>query len=158
MARYGAIWCDMARYGAILSDTERYTGHPLQTRTEANLRYVWALIEPKPQLSEPLCLFTCEIFFAVSWQESITYTFNSKQLRAIDVKMPTRAAVGWVVGRWRLWLVQEEARPRRAAAQAAVQAIRNLVFTAHQQHAAPPEQLWEIPSSEENAILLHCCA
>ena len=88
------------------------------------------------------------------WQENMTYTFNSTQLRSIDVKMQPVQPVGGVP----LEVVRQEARPARAAAQAAIQAVRNIVFAAHRQRAAPPEQLWEAPASEESEILLHCCA
>jgi hypothetical protein len=59
--------------------------------------------------------------------------------------------------RARVEAAAERPRPRRAAAQTAGQPIRNILFTAHRQPTPPPEQLWEIPSAEENAILLHCC-
>jgi hypothetical protein len=62
------------------------------------------------------------------------------------------------VGGVPLEVVRQEARPARAAAQAAIQAVRNIVFAAHRQRAAPPEQLWEVPAGEESEILLHCCA
>ena len=61
------------------------------------------------------------------------------------------------VGGVPLEVVRDEARPVRAAAQAALQAFRNILYTAHQHRATPPEQLWEIPAGEENEILLHCC-
>ena len=84
--------------------------------------------------------------------EKTTYTFNSTQLRSIDVKMQPVLPVGGVP----LEEVREEARPVRRAAQAAGQFMRNVVYTARKQRAAPPEQLWEIPSSEKSEILLHC--
>jgi len=86
-------------------------------------------------------------------QEGTSYTFNSTELRALDLKMQPVPPVGGVP----LEVVRQEARPQRAAAQVAMQLVRNIVFSAHQQRAAPPEQLWEIPAGEENAILLHCC-
>ena len=81
------------------------------------------------------------------------YTFNSTQLRAIDVKMQPVQPVGGVP----LEVVRQESRPIRTVAQAAGEAVRNILFSAHRQRAEPPEQLWEIPAGEENAILLHCC-
>ena len=78
---------------------------------------------------------------------------NSTQLRAIDVKMQPVQPVGGVA----LEVVRQEARPVRAAAQAAGQHVRNILFSAHRQRAQPLEQLWEIPTSEESVILLHCC-
>ena len=86
-------------------------------------------------------------------EESTKYTFNSTQLRMLDVKMQLVLPLGGVP----LEVVRQEARPVRAAAQAAVQHVRNILFSAHRQRTQPPEQLWEIPPSEESVILLHCC-
>ena len=80
-------------------------------------------------------------------EESTTYTFNSTQLRAIDVKMQPVQPVGGVP----LEVVRQESRPIRAAAQAAGEAVRNILFIAHRQRAEPPEQLWEIPAGEDSA-------
>ena len=71
----------------------------------------------------------------------------------LDVKMQLVLPLGGVP----LEVVRQEARPVRAAAQAAVQHVRNILFSAHRQRTQPPEQLWEIPPSEESVILLHCC-
>ena len=55
-------------------------------------------------------------------QEGKTYTFNSTQLRAIDVRMqPVQPLVGVPLD-----VVCTEARPVRHAAQAAMQAVRNI--------------------------------
>ena len=55
------------------------------------------------------------------------------------------------VGGVPLQVVQDESRPRLAAAQAVAQQICNVLFTAHRQPTLPPEaeQLLEIPSAEE---------
>ena len=86
-------------------------------------------------------------------EEGTKYTFNSVELRAIDVKMQPVLPLGGVP----LETVAQEARPQRSAAAAAVEHIRNILFTAHRHRAQPAEQLWEIPAGEESAILLHCC-
>jgi hypothetical protein len=66
-------------------------------------------------------------------------------------------------------VVQQEVRPRRAAAEQAdanrirqftnpLRANPHAVTTAvHQQRALPPELLWEIPAGDEKRILEHCC-
>ena len=48
--------------------------------------------------------------------------------------------------------------PRAAAAAAAVawQAIRGLAKRVTQQRADPPDQLWEIPASDERQVLDKC--
>ena len=91
-------------------------------------------------------------------EEGTKYTFNSTQLRAINVKMQPVLPVGGVP----LEVVAEEVRLRRSprvldAAQAAIGRLSNIIFSAHQQCAQPAEQLWEIPGGEESAILMHCC-
>ena len=86
-------------------------------------------------------------------EEGTKYTFNSVELRAIDVKMQPVLPLGGVP----LETVAQEVRPQRSAAAAAVEHIRNILFTAHRHRAQPAEQLWEIPAGEESAILLHCC-
>lgn len=86
-------------------------------------------------------------------EESKTYTFNSTELRAIDVKMQPVMPVGGLP----LEVVRQEARPVRAAAQVAQGRWSNILYSAHRHRAEPPEQLWEIPSGEESSILLKCC-
>ena len=86
-------------------------------------------------------------------KEGTAYTFNSVELRAINVIMQPVGPLGGVP----LETVAHEARPRRSAARAATEFVRNILFTARRQPAQPPEQLWEIPTGEESAILLRCC-
>ena len=86
-------------------------------------------------------------------QEGTSYTFNSVELRAINVKMQPVLPLGGTP----LETVAHVARPKRSAAKKATEFVRNILFTARQQIAQPPEQLWEIPTGEESAILLHCC-
>ena len=83
------------------------------------------------------------------------YTFNSTELRAINVAMQLVQPLG------PLNVVATEARPQRGAprgaAQRALENVRNILFTAHHCHALPPStQLWEIPAGEETRILMHC--
>ena len=82
------------------------------------------------------------------------YTFNSTELRAINVAMQLVQPLG------PLNVVATEARPQRGAprgaAQRALENVRNILFTSHHRHALPPTQLWEIPAGEEIRILMHC--
>ena len=84
-------------------------------------------------------------------EETTTYSFNSTQLRRIDVTMQPVQPVGGVP----LEVVRVEAQPvRRSLRQAAAQFVRKVVYAARRQRATPPEQLWEIPAGEESLILL----
>ena len=85
-------------------------------------------------------------------EENRKYTFNSTELRAIAFKMQPVLPLGGVP----LEVVREEARPVRRVAARGREMIRNVLFAAHQQHAHPPEQLWEIPAGEESQILYWC--
>lgn len=103
------------------------------------------------------------------WDKAVagqTYSFNSVELRAINVSMQLVPPLGGVP----LNVVQcEERQPRRAAAkQADVQRVQQLsnplranpkgvAYAVHEQHAIPPEQLWEIPSGDESRVLEFCC-
>lgn len=78
----------------------------------------------------------------------ITHTFNSKELRAVDVKMQLVPPIGGV---------RNESRPRRQSADAAAHSWRNILYAAHRQHAPHMDQLWEISEGEESYILDHCC-
>ena len=95
-----------------------------------------------------------------------TDTFNSMELRAINVSMQLVPPVGGIP----LNVVQHEARqPRRAAAQQAdVQRVqqlanplranpRSVVSAIYKQRATPPDRLWEIPPGDESRILEFCC-
>jgi hypothetical protein len=102
------------------------------------------------------------------WDKTVAnqiYTFNSVELRAINVSMQPVLPLGGVP----LNVVQHEARPRRAAAQQAdaqrVQQLSNplranpkhVALVVHEQRATPPEQLWEIPTGDESRVLQFCC-
>ena len=84
------------------------------------------------------------------------YTFNSSELREINVQMQLVLPVGGVP----LNDVQPGRRsaPRAAAAAAAIswQGIRGLAKRVTQQRADPPDQLWEIPVSDERQVLDKC--
>ena len=95
-----------------------------------------------------------------------TYTFNSTELRAIKIPMQLVPPVGGTP----LNVVQQEARPRRAAAEHADARQREqqqtnplranprgITSAVHEQRASPPEQLWEIPVGDEKRILEKCC-
>ena len=99
-------------------------------------------------------------------EEGREYTFNSIELRAINVPMQPVLPVGGVP----LNVVANEARPaRRAAAQQAdvnrVQQQANplranpraVTVAVHEQRVLPAEQLWEIPSGDESRVLEFCC-
>lgn len=94
------------------------------------------------------------------------HTFNSTELRAINVSMQLIPPLGGVP----LNVVQHEARPaRRAAAkQADVHRVqqqtnplranpRGLTSVVHKHRAMPEDQLWEIPTGDESRILEFCC-
>ena len=99
--------------------------------------------------------------------EGETYTFNSTELRMINVEMQLVLPLGGVP----LNVVQTTARPRREAAdrgnEQRVQQQnynplratnpRGIAAVVHKQHATPPEQLWEIPAGNERLILQNCC-
>lgn len=53
--------------------------------------------------------------------------------------------------------ITQPVRPARAAAQAGRQAIRNILHVVRAPVAPPPTLRFEIPPSEENKVLLHCC-
>ena len=99
-------------------------------------------------------------------EEGKKYTFNSTELRAINVSMQLVQPLGGVP----LNVVQQEARPRRAAAEQAnarqreqqqsnpLRAnLRAVVSAVHEQCAVPPDQLWEIPTGDESRIPGFCC-
>jgi len=84
-----------------------------------------------------------------------TFTFNSTELRAIDVRMQLVPPLGGVP----LDVVRRP--PARGAANQARTNWRavGIVRRVHEERATPPEQLWEVPAGEEIAILLKlkCC-
>jgi hypothetical protein len=82
-------------------------------------------------------------------EEGKVYTFNSTELRMLNVEMVLVPPVGGVpLG---------DVRPGRGAAQRARELIRGIVSRVQQVAALPPEQLWEITAGSENLILLWCC-
>ena len=78
------------------------------------------------------------------------YTFNSTQLRAINIEMRLLQPVGGVP--------LQQVRPSRAATQVALTKIRNIICRKQQLCATPPAQLWEISAGSEGLILTRCCA
>ena len=102
------------------------------------------------------------------WDKAVagqTYSFNSVELRAINVSMQHVPPVGGVP----LNVVQHERQPKRAAAQQAdaqrMQQMSNplrvnpkgVASAVHKQRASPPESLWEIPTGDESRVLEFCC-
>ena len=85
-----------------------------------------------------------------------TYTFNSTELRMIDVEMRPRPPIGGAP----LNVVQREARPARAAAQQGIDRRRQnatgIVYQVQEQRAELRTQLWEVSEGSEGRILLHC--
>ena len=79
------------------------------------------------------------------------YTFNSTELRMINVEMQLVPPVGGVA----LDVVRRGAP--RATAQAARQNWQGIARRVQTQRADPPEQLWEIPAGNERLILDRCC-
>jgi hypothetical protein len=82
-----------------------------------------------------------------------TYTCNSTELRAINdnVEMALLPPVGGApLG------VVRRGEPR-AAAGAARHNWQGMVRRVQEQHADPPEQLWEISTGSERLILDWCC-
>ena len=87
------------------------------------------------------------------------YSFNSTELRGIDVAMQPLPGVGGAV----LEVVRREARPVRATqapqrlgSVAAAGSRSGITYRAHEQRAEPPEQLWEIPTADEDLVLRRC--
>ena len=76
--------------------------------------------------------------------EGKVYSFNTTELRMIDVEMQIVPPVGGVP----LNIVRPARRSQR---------IRGLVCQQQQQRADLPEQLWEIPAGNERIILDICC-
>lgn len=88
---------------------------------------------------------------ADGFQEGSIHTFNSTELRAINVTMQMVPPVGAT-----LLDVVQRSRPQRGAAVRGNQNRRTMMNVVHEQRADPPELLWEIPEAEENAILTWC--
>ena len=83
--------------------------------------------------------------------EGKKYTFNSTELRMINVEMQLVPPVGGVA----LDVVRRGAP--RGAAQAARQNWQGIGKRVQTQRADPPEQLWEIPAGNERLVLDRCC-
>ena len=83
--------------------------------------------------------------------EGKKYTFNSTELRMINVEMQYIPPVGGVA----LDVVRRGAP--RGAAQAARQNWQGIGKRVQTQRADPPEQLWEIPAGNESLVLYRCC-
>ena len=79
------------------------------------------------------------------------YTFNSSELRMINVEMQLLPPVGGAA----LDVVRRCAP--RAMAQAARQNWQGIAKRVQTQRADPPEQLWEIPAGNERLVLQRCC-
>ena len=79
------------------------------------------------------------------------YTFNSTELRMINVEMQLVPPVGGVS----LDVVRRGAP--RAVALAARQNWQGIGRRVQTQRADPPEQLWEIPAGNEQLVLDRCC-
>ena len=84
-------------------------------------------------------------------EEGKKYTFNSTELRMINVEMQLVPPIGGVV----LDVVRRGAT--RTAAQAARQNWQGIGKRVQTQRADPPEQLWEIPAGNERLVLDRCC-
>lgn len=83
-------------------------------------------------------------------QPGVTYTFNSTELRAVNVPMQLIPPVGGV----ELNVIQRGAP--RAAAQRARNSFRSILRVLHEQRAEATSHLWEIPAGDEGLILHHC--
>ena len=82
-------------------------------------------------------------------EEGKVYTFNSTELRMLNVEMVLVPPVGGVP--------LATVRPGRGAAQKAREAIRGIVCRRQEVTALPPTQLWEITAGSERLILDWCC-
>ena len=83
--------------------------------------------------------------------EGQKYTFNSTELRMINVEMQLVPPLGGVP----LDVVRRGST--REAAQAARQNWRGIAKRVQTQRADPPETLWEIPAGNERLVLERCC-
>ena len=81
--------------------------------------------------------------------EGAVYTFNSTELRMINVEMSLVGLVGGVP--------LAEVRPARRVAQRAREMIRGIVCRKQPVPALPPARLWEISTGSERRILDLCC-
>ena len=93
-----------------------------------------------------------------------TYTFNSTELRlistetsvpggAVQLEMRALPPIGGVA----LNTIQQSAvRASSRLAQVVRPNYRNVVYRVQEQRADPPEQLWEISSGSERAVLDNC--
>ena len=84
-------------------------------------------------------------------------TFNSSELRMINVEMQPMPPVGGVA----LDVVRRTSgratKPTERAAAAAHQNMPGIAKRVQTQCADPPEQLWEIPAGNERVVLDCCC-
>ena len=78
------------------------------------------------------------------------YTFNSTELRMLNVEMQLVPPLGGVA------LDVVRCGSGRAAAQAARQNWQGMVRCVQTQRADPPAQLWEIPEGNERLVLDRC--
>ena len=84
-------------------------------------------------------------------EEGKVYTFNSTELRMINVEMQLIPPVGGVP----LDVVRRGLT--RSVAQVARQNWRGIVKRVQTQRADPPAALWEIPAGNERLVLDRCC-
>ena len=87
--------------------------------------------------------------------EARTYTFNSTELRMIEVEMTPVEPVGGPP----LDVVQRESRPTRTAAQQGIVRRQNatgITYQVHEQRAEPLDLAFQISSGSESLILHNC--
>ena len=86
-------------------------------------------------------------------EQGKTYTFNSTELRAVDLTLTPVPPVGGaplgVVGRVRRGAAMACDAARRARLHGVVQAVHEVV-------APAPRSLWTLSSADENVILYNC--
>ena len=82
--------------------------------------------------------------------ESGNYTFNSSELRAINIEMTRVSGVGVALN-----VIQRQST--RGAAVHAQQRFRHILRPVTEVRAAPPDTLWEISPGSESLILQWCC-
>ena len=84
-------------------------------------------------------------------QPGNVYTFNSSELREIKLEMQILPPVGGVP------LAVVRRQPSRATAAKALDRIKGLLRVVRGEHAAPPEELYELSAGSESRILMYCC-
>ena len=94
--------------------------------------------------------------------EGKTYTFNSVELRLICTPTASQGAIQLEmrplppVGNGPLKTIQHGQRGSARLAQVVRPNYRNVLYQAHEQRADPPEQLYEITTGSERAVLDNC--